>query len=60
MGFDGWARAGTRLALELRGVRREVNARSLGAGSALTLLHGFPSSSYDYAKVTPALARNSE
>ena len=56
MGFDGWARAGTRLAVELRGVRREANVRRLGTGPALTLLHGFPSSSYDYAKVVPALA----
>lgn len=56
MGFEAWSRAGTRVAVELRGVRREINARSLGHGPALTLLHGFPSSSYDYAAVAPALA----
>ena len=28
----------------------------MGAGPALTLLHGFPSSSHDWAKVAPALA----
>ncbi|TML75809.1 MAG: alpha/beta fold hydrolase, partial [Actinobacteria bacterium] len=28
----------------------------MGAGAAMTLLHGFPSSSHDWAKVAPALA----
>ncbi len=56
MGFEAWARDGSRLVLELRGARREINVRSLGQGPALTLLHGFPSSSYDYAAVAPVLA----
>lgn len=56
MGFEAWSRSGQRVTVELRGVQRGINVRSLGQGPALTLLHGFPSSSYDYAAVAPALA----
>jgi pimeloyl-ACP methyl ester carboxylesterase len=50
-----WAR-GERVPLELRGVERSIFVRRLGAGPSMTLLHGFPSSSHDWAKVLPALA----
>jgi pimeloyl-ACP methyl ester carboxylesterase len=35
---------------------REIFVRRRGAGDPMTLLHGFPSSSHDWAKVAPALA----
>jgi pimeloyl-ACP methyl ester carboxylesterase len=41
----------------LSGVERDVFMRKLGSGPSMTLLHGFPSSSHDWAKVAPALGR---
>ena len=38
------------------GAQREIFVRRLGSGPPMTLLHGFPSSSHDWAKVAPALA----
>jgi pimeloyl-ACP methyl ester carboxylesterase len=35
---------------------RQIFVVRTGSGPVLTLLHGFPSSSHDWAKVTPALA----
>jgi pimeloyl-ACP methyl ester carboxylesterase len=35
---------------------RTIFTRSIGRGAAMTLLHGFPSSSHDWAKIAPALA----
>jgi pimeloyl-ACP methyl ester carboxylesterase len=52
---DWWA-AGERTALALGGQPREIFIRRMGSGPQLTLLHGFPSSSHDWAKVAPALA----
>lgn len=52
---DWWAQ-GERIALELRGKRHEVFVRRAGGGPTATLLHGFPSSSHDWAKIEPALA----
>ena len=43
--------------LELSGTERAVFLRRMGAGPTMTLLHGFPSSSHDWARVAPALAR---
>jgi pimeloyl-ACP methyl ester carboxylesterase len=51
-----WWSAGERVTLELRGAERQVFVRRLGDGASMTLLHGFPSSSHDWAKVAPALA----
>jgi pimeloyl-ACP methyl ester carboxylesterase len=42
--------------LSLGGDERSIFLRTLGAGPSMTLLHGFPSSSHDWAKVAPALA----
>jgi pimeloyl-ACP methyl ester carboxylesterase len=53
--IEDWWAAGERVSLELRGAEREVFVRRLGEGAAMTLLHGFPSSSHDWAKVAPAL-----
>lgn len=48
-GIEQWWADGERVALTLSGQRREVFVRRLGGGSAMTLLHGFPSSSHDYS-----------
>jgi pimeloyl-ACP methyl ester carboxylesterase len=54
--LEGWWEAGTRRRLRLGDVEREVFVMRTGAGPTLTMLHGFPSSSHDWAKVTPTLA----
>jgi pimeloyl-ACP methyl ester carboxylesterase len=51
-----WWSAGERVGLDLGGVEYEIFLRRLGSGPSMTLLHGFPSSSHDWAKVAPALA----
>jgi len=51
-----WWSGGERVPLELGGVELQVFVRRLGDGASMTLLHGFPSSSHDWAKVAPALA----
>jgi pimeloyl-ACP methyl ester carboxylesterase len=56
--IEQWWAEGEQVEVELGGARRSIFVRSLGAGPSITLLHGFPSSSHDWAKVTPALARD--
>jgi pimeloyl-ACP methyl ester carboxylesterase len=53
---DWWAR-GEHVSMELGGIERSIFIRRLGEGPSMTLLHGFPSSSHDWAKVVPVLAR---
>ncbi|HEX4563071.1 MAG TPA: alpha/beta hydrolase [Solirubrobacteraceae bacterium] len=55
-GLAEWWAQGERVALELRGARRSIFTLRLGEGPSMTLLHGFPSSSHDWAKAAPALA----
>ena len=55
-GIEQWWGAGERVALALGGVEREIFVRRIGEGPSMTMLHGFPSSSHDWAKVAPALA----
>src|SRR6266404_9253121 len=55
-GIDQWWADGEHLPLTLGGAQRTVFVRRLGSGPSMTLLHGFPSSSHDWAKVAPALA----
>jgi pimeloyl-ACP methyl ester carboxylesterase len=47
---------GERVPLELGGHERAIFVRKLGSGPSTTLLHGFPSSSHDWAKLAPELA----
>lgn len=54
---EDWWDGGERVPVTLGGTERQVFVRSSGEGSPLTLLHGFPSSSHDWAKVEPALAK---
>lgn len=51
-----WWAEGERVQLALGGVEHEIFMRRFGSGPAMTLLHGFPSSSHDWAKIAPALA----
>ena len=55
-GIDAWWSAGERVPLLVGGTERMIFVRRMGAGAAMTLLHGFPSSSYDWARVAPLLA----
>jgi pimeloyl-ACP methyl ester carboxylesterase len=51
-----WWSGGERVSLSLGADERGVFVRRMGSGPPMTLLHGFPSSSHDWAKVAPALA----
>jgi pimeloyl-ACP methyl ester carboxylesterase len=55
-GIEQWWSDGQRVEIRLRGAPRAIFLRRTGAGPSMTLLHGFPSSSYDWARVTPRLA----
>ena len=54
--LERWWAEGERVELDLRGAPRSIFLRRMGSGPPMTLLHGFPSSSHDWAKVAPALA----
>jgi pimeloyl-ACP methyl ester carboxylesterase len=54
--LEQWWEGGERVPVSLAGTERSVFVRSEGAGPSMTLLHGFPSSSHDWAKLSPALA----
>lgn len=51
-----WWQAGERVALEVRGRPRQVFLRTQGSGPVVTLLHGFPASSLEWADVAAKLA----
>jgi pimeloyl-ACP methyl ester carboxylesterase len=55
--IEAWWSDGERVAVPLGGTDRAIFVRRTGSGPAMTLLHGFPSSSHDWARVAPALAR---
>ena len=55
-GLADWWSGGERVTLPLDGTDRGIFVRHMGRGPAMTLLHGFPSSSHDWARVAPALA----
>ena len=54
--IEQWWSAGERV--ELGSAGRRIFVRRFGSGPVLTLLHGFPSSSHDWARIAPALARS--
>ena len=56
--IDAWWEQGERVKLSLGDQARHVFVRRLGTGPAATLLHGFPSSSHDWARLAPGLARD--
>ena len=56
MGIEDWWAAGERIPVRLGRDEWRVFVRRMGDGPTLTLLHGWPSSSHDWAKAAPALA----
>ena len=55
--LHAWWAGGERIELELSGgARRRIFTRVLGDGPWMTLIHGFPTSSWDWAPVAPQLA----
>ncbi len=55
-GIEEWWSAGESVVVRLGGTDRSIFVRRVGSGPAITMLHGFPSSSYDWARVVPTLA----
>jgi pimeloyl-ACP methyl ester carboxylesterase len=55
-GIEEWWSVGERVTLPLGRGDRAVFVQRLGDGPSMTLLHGFPSSSHDWAKVATTLA----
>jgi pimeloyl-ACP methyl ester carboxylesterase len=55
-GIEQWWSHGQRVQIRLGDAERTIFLGRTGAGPAMTLLHGFPSSSYDWARVSPRLA----
>jgi len=55
-GIEAWWSAGEQIPIALGGTERSIFVRRLGAGPSMTLLHGFPSCSYDWAGVAGPLA----
>jgi pimeloyl-ACP methyl ester carboxylesterase len=53
---EQWWADGEHVPIRLSGREYSIFVRRLGDGPSMTLLHGFPSSSHDWAKVTPMLA----
>ena len=55
--IESWWKAGERIEMRLPGgERRSVFARVAGAGPWLTMIHGFPTSSWDWVPILPQLA----
>ena len=55
MDAESWVASGERVPVELRSGCYEVFVRVAGDGPWLTLLHAFPTSSWDWSRVTPQL-----
>jgi pimeloyl-ACP methyl ester carboxylesterase len=55
-GIEQWWSDGERVEIRLGEAERTVFLRRTGAGPPMTLLHGFPSSSWDWATACPRLA----
>jgi pimeloyl-ACP methyl ester carboxylesterase len=60
LGLDAWFASGQRVPLSVPGQPHAVNlfCRVVGSGSWVTLLHGFPTCSWDWAEVAEALTAN--
>src|SRR4051794_12673661 len=57
MEIADWWRLGSRIRLSVAGQEREVFCRVDGDGPWVTLLHGFPTCSFDWAPLWQSLAR---
>jgi pimeloyl-ACP methyl ester carboxylesterase len=53
---QSWWADGEPVRLRVGDAERGVFVRRMGSGPSMTVLHGFPSSSHDWAQVAPALA----
>lgn len=58
LSIEQWWASGGRVEVRLGGVPREIFVQRMGSGEPMTMLHGFPSSSHDWAGVAPTLARH--
>lgn len=56
MSIERWWSSGRRVEVRLGGVARGIFVQRMGSGEAMTMLHGFPSSSHDWAGIAPTLA----
>ena len=54
--IERWWAEGEHVLVDVGGAERAIFTRRFGAGPSMTLLHGFPSSSHDWAKVVPGIA----
>lgn len=55
--LESWLEGGVREPVHLGGALRRIFVRTGGAGPRCTLLHGFPTSSYDWHKIWADLGR---
>jgi len=55
-GIEEWWSSGELITIRLGDSDRTIFVRRIGSGPSMTLLHGFPSSSHDWARVAPTLA----
>lgn len=55
-GIEQWWADGELVQLSLGGTDRAIFVQRMGSGPVMTLLHGFPSSSHDWAKVAAELS----
>jgi pimeloyl-ACP methyl ester carboxylesterase len=55
---DSWFAGGERVRIDLPCGSFDIFCRVSGSGPWLTALHGFPTSSWDWAKVVPSIERN--
>jgi pimeloyl-ACP methyl ester carboxylesterase len=56
-GIQEWWSSGEPVTVRLGGVGRTIFIRRIGTGPTITMLHGFPGSSHDWAKLAPVLAQ---
>jgi pimeloyl-ACP methyl ester carboxylesterase len=56
--YQSWVSEGSQLTVEAGGQKRQVFVRQSGSGPAVTLIHGFPSSSWDWQGVEQLLKPN--
>jgi len=55
--IEEWWASGEQVTVRLGDTDRAIFVRRMGSGPAMTMLHAFLSSSHDWARVAPALAR---
>ena len=55
--IEEWWASGERVPISLGGVERAIFVRRMGSGPTMTMLHGYPSSSHDWARVASPLAQ---